>query len=168
MAKHTKLSKTDISSYVKDIKIGIVSTEWNPTIVDAMLASATKTLKSSGLKEDQIVSIVVPGAYELPLGAKLIMENSKVDAIICLGCVIKGETTHDEHINRSISSAIMQLGLMSDIPVIFGVLTTNNVEQAEERSGGKKGNKGEESALAALKMIDLKKSFSKTKKKIGY
>lgn len=168
MAKHTKLSKTDISSYVKDLRIGIVSTEWNPAIVDAMLTSAKKTLKGSGLDDDQIVAIVVPGAYELPLGAKLIMENSKVDSVICLGCVIKGETSHDEHINRSISSAIMQLGLMSDIPVIFGVLTTNDEKQAVERSGGKKGNKGEEAALAALKMIDLKKSFSKSKKKIGY
>lgn len=168
MAKPAKLSKPDISSYVKDLKIGIVSTEWNPEIVNAMLTSAKKTLKDSGLSDDQIIAIVVPGAFELPLGAKLIMENAKIDSIICLGCVIKGETTHDEHINRSISSALMQLGLMSDIPVIFGVLTTNDEDQAKERSGGKKGNKGEDAALTALKMIDLKKSFSKTKKKIGY
>ncbi len=168
MGKHTIITKTDISSYSQDLRIGIVTTEWNVEIVTSLLDAAKKTLKDAGLDKEQIISLVVPGAFELPLGAKLMMESGKIDAIICLGCVIKGETSHDEHINRSVSSALMQLGLMSDIPVIFGVLTTSNEAQALERSGGKKGNKGQEAAMSALKMIDLKKSISKQKKKIGY
>lgn len=168
MADHTPLQPIDISSYAADLKIAVIYTEWNPSIVGALHESCIATLKSHGLTESQILSITVPGAFELPLGARLVMENNKCDAVICLGCVIKGETSHDEHINRSVSSALMQLGLMSDIPVIFGVLTTNDEAQAVARSGGAKGDKGQESALSALKMVDLKKSFSKNKKKIGY
>ena len=168
MGSYTSIKTIDISAYAGDLKIGIVSTEWNPDVVNSLLSACKLTLTAAGIEENQLICIEVPGAYELPLGAKLIMENQKCDAIICLGCVIKGETTHDEHINRAVSSALMQLGLMSDIPVIFGLLTTNTEEQAKDRSGGVKGNKGSEAASTALKMIDLKKSFSKSKKKIGY
>jgi len=168
MAQHTALNLPDISSFAPDLKIGIVDTEWNRAIISSLNKGCIDTLKQAGIRDEQVTLITVPGAFELPLGAKLLMEHGKYDAIICLGCVIKGETSHDEHINRAVSSGLMQLGLMSDIPVIFGVLTPNNEEQAKERSGGAKGDKGREAAISALKMIEIKKQFSKQKKKIGY
>ncbi|MBP9132599.1 MAG: 6,7-dimethyl-8-ribityllumazine synthase [Saprospiraceae bacterium] len=168
MAEHTALEIPDISDIAENLKIGIVSTEWNPDIIHTMLTSAELTLINSGLRADQLNHIVVPGAFELPLGAKLLLESGKHDAIICLGCVIKGETSHDQHINRAVSGGLMQLGIMSDIPVIFGVLTPNNIEQAKERSNGVKEDKGKEAAITALKMILLKHKLSKQKKKIGY
>jgi len=168
MANHTSLRAVDISLFAADLKVAIISTEWNAQIVGLLLESCKAELKSAGLHDSQVLHYEVPGAFELPLGARLVMEHNKCDAVICLGCVIKGETTHDEHINRSVSSALMQLGLMSDIPVIFGVLTTGDEDQAKARAGGNKGDKGKEAAISALKMIELKKSFSKNKKKIGY
>ncbi len=168
MAEHTVLEIPDISEIAENLKIGIIHTEWNPDIVQTMLESAVKTLAIAGLQMNQLNQIVVPGAFELPLGAKLLLESGKHDAIICLGCVIKGETSHDQHINRAVSGGLMQLGIMSDIPVIFGVLTPNNVEQAKERSNGIKEDKGKEAAITALKMILLKHTLSKQKKKIGY
>ena len=168
MAINTPLEMPDLSEFVTEIKLGIVDTEWNPEIIRSMKVSARNTLTEAGLSEDQWTELTVPGAFELPMGAKILLENGKYDAIICLGCVIKGETSHDQHINRSVSSALMQLGLMSDIPIIFGVLTPNTEEQARERAGGSKGDKGREAAITALKMISLKFSFKKHKKKIGY
>ncbi|MCO6460170.1 MAG: 6,7-dimethyl-8-ribityllumazine synthase [Saprospiraceae bacterium] len=168
MAKHTSLEIPDISSFAEDLKIGIVDTEWNPEIVHSMKASTMQTLIMAGLNTVQLHEITVPGAFELPLGAKFLLESGRHDAIICLGCVIKGETSHDQHINRSVSGAIMQLGIMSDVPIIFGVLTPNNEDQAKERADGTKGDKGREAAITALKMILLKRSLGKQKKKIGY
>lgn len=168
MAKHTPLQMPNISEFADELKIGLVDTEWNPEIIHSMKQSAKAALVEAGLNESQWAELTVPGAFELPMGAKLLLENGKYDAIICLGCVIKGETSHDQHINRAVSSALMQLGLMSDVPVIFGVLTPNNEEQARERAGGSKGDKGREAAITALKMVSLKYNFRKHKKKIGY
>ena len=111
----------------------------------------------------------VPGSYELPLGAKYALgSQSKPDAIICLGCVIQGETKHDDYINYTIAEHISQLSLLSGTPIIFGVLTTNNKEQSLERSGGKHGNKGKECAESALKMISLKEKLSQKGNKIKF
>ncbi|HQW11351.1 MAG TPA: 6,7-dimethyl-8-ribityllumazine synthase [Saprospiraceae bacterium] len=168
MAK-TGLKKVLFSeSDFPDVKIGLVFTEWNNLIIEALRTACIDNLVSNGIKPENIISLEVPGSFELPLGAKILMEQNKIQAVICLGCVIKGETSHDEHINRAVSSGIMQLSIFSNLPVIFGVLTTNNEAQAKERACGKKGNKGEEAAIAALKMIRIKQSITQAKKKIGY
>ena len=149
-------------------KIGIVVSEWNADITNALLSGAKETLLKAGVLEDHIEVLYVPGSFELPWGARQIMKPGKKDAVICLGCIIQGETKHDEYIAAAVASGIMQLGLMSGIPVIFGVLTTNTEEQAKERAGGKHGNKGSEAAVAALQMAIVRTGDTTTKKRIGY
>lgn len=149
-------------------KIGIVVSEWNADITNALLDGARETLLKSGVSEDNIDVLYVPGSFELPWGARQIMKPGKKDAVICLGCIIQGETKHDEYIASAVASGIMQLGLMSGIPVIFGVLTTNTEEQAKDRAGGKHGNKGAEAAIAALQMAIVRTGDTTTKKRIGY
>lgn len=149
-------------------KIGIVVSEWNAVITNALLEGARETLLKSGVLEDHIEVLYVPGSFELPWGARQIMKPGKKDAVICLGCIIQGETKHDEYIASAVASGIMQLGLMSGIPVIFGVLTTNTEEQAKDRAGGKHGNKGAEAAFAALQMAIVRTGDTTTKKRIGY
>ena len=168
MALHHPELSIDIRQYANSLQVGVIYTEWNERIVSSMRSSCLQTLHAAGLEPSQIVEYAVPGSFELPLGAKLLLENQKLDGIICLGCVIKGETSHDEHINRAVSTALMQLGIMSDKPVIFGVLTTNDEAQAIARATGAKGDKGSESAWTMLKMIDLKRRLSGEKKKIGF
>ena len=126
-----------------------------------MVQSCEKELLNHGIAKDQLNIHRVPGSYELPMGAKLLLGSQlKPDAIICLGCVIQGATKHDDYINHTIARSINNLGLVSGTPIIFGVLTTNNQEQARERSDGTYGDKGAESAQAALKMISLKEKLS--------
>ncbi len=149
-------------------KIGIVVSEWNADITNALLSGAKETLLKAGVLEDHIEVLYVPGSFELPWGARQIMKPGKKDAVICLGCIIQGETKHDEYIAAAVASGIMQLGLMSGIPVIFGVLTTNTEEQAKDRAGGKHGNKGSEAAVAALQMAIVRTGDTTTKKRIGY
>lgn len=149
-------------------KIGIVVSEWNADITNALLEGAKETLLKAGVQNDHIEVLYVPGSFELPWGARQIMKPGKKDAVICLGCIIQGETKHDEYIASAVASGIMQLGLMSGIPVIFGVLTTNTEEQAKERAGGKHGNKGAEAAVAALQMAIVRTGDTTTKKRIGY
>lgn len=149
-------------------KIGIVVSEWNADITNALLEGAKETLLKAGVPDDNIEVLYVPGSFELPWGARQIMKPGKKDAVICLGCIIQGETKHDEYIASAVASGIMQLGLMSGIPVIFGVLTTNTEEQATDRAGGKHGNKGSEAALAALQMAIVRTGDTTTKKRIGY
>jgi len=110
----------------------------------------------------------VPGAFELPLGARIVMGQEKIDAAICLGCVIKGETEHDVYINNAVATGIMTLGLTSKKPVIFGVLTPNTKQQALDRAGGKHGNKGVEAATTAIKMVHLNNPDHNSKKSIGF
>ena len=148
--------------------IGIVRTEWNTAIIDRLYESCVRTLEAQGIQSANIITLEVPGAFEIPFGVKLLLDQHKIKAVIGLGCVIQGETSHDQHINRAVSSAMMQLGVMSNVPVIFGVLTTHTQEQALDRSGGDKGDKGAEAALTALKMIALKNAYNLQKKKIGY
>lgn len=148
--------------------IGIVVSQWNAAITEALLHGARNTLIKSGISEDQIEVLYVPGAFELPWGARQLMSPGKKDAIICLGCIIRGETKHDEYIASAVASGIMQLGLMSGVPVIFGVLTTENEAQALDRAGGAHGHKGEEAAVAALQMALIRKGERAAKKKIGF
>lgn len=137
-------------------KIGIAVSEWNTEVTDNLKNGAIKTLKKYGFKTEDIICKQVPGSFELPLAAKYLIEYSDVDAIICLGCVIQGETRHFDFVCQGVTQGIMDLNVYSDVPVAFGVLTTNNQQQAKDRSGGKLGNKGDEAAIAALKMLALK------------
>ena len=118
-------------------KVGIVVSEWNRDITFTLHEACKTTLEKHGVKTDHIFTIVVPGSFELPFAAKKLYEQNGLHAVICLGCVIKGETDHDIYINNAVSQGIMQLGLETGIPFIFGVLTPNNHEQALERAGGK-------------------------------
>ncbi|MDZ4747832.1 MAG: 6,7-dimethyl-8-ribityllumazine synthase [Saprospiraceae bacterium] len=149
-------------------KIGIVVSQWNADITNVLLEGARETLLQSGVLEAHIEVLYVPGSFELPWGARQIMKPGKKDAVICLGCIIQGETKHDEYIASAVASGIMQLGLMSGIPVIFGVLTTITEKQAKDRAGGKQGNKGSEAAAAALQMAIVRTGDTTTKKRIGY
>ena len=149
-------------------KFGIVVSDWNRTITDKLFEGCKQTLLAAEVAEDDIHVIRVPGSFELPMGAKLLLARQKVDAIVCIGCVIKGETRHDEYISQSVANGIMQLSLFSNTPIIFGVLTPNCQEQAEERAGGKHGHKGVEAAEAALRMSALKKEAGRAAHKIGF
>ncbi len=146
---------------LKTSRIGIVVSEWNREITGAMLIAALDTLAEAGIKETNIFTEWVPGSYELPLAAQFMIQYRNADAVICLGCVIQGETRHFEFICQAVVQNIAQLGLVHNTPVIFGVLTTNTMQQAVERSGGKHGNKGVEAAVAALNMIALKEKLKK-------
>ncbi len=147
-------------------KIAIVVAKYNKTVTEKLLEGAVTTLKANGIDDKDITVAWVPGAFEIPTIAQRFALDEDYQAVICLGCVIKGETSHDEHINRAVSLEIARIGVDSGIPVIFGVLTCNNVEQALARSamvepgndkteGEKIGNKGTEAAEAALEMLDL-------------
>ncbi len=141
----------------KGMSMGIVVSDWNKEITHAMLTACRDTLIEAGVESDDIHICHVPGTFELPFGAKTLLGQKKLDAVICIGCVIKGETDHDKYINQAVSTGIMHLGLTSGKPVIFGVLTPNNMEQALDRAGGKYGNKGVEAATTAIYMAALGK-----------
>lgn len=151
----------------KGLSFGVVVAEWHEDVTSLMLDACKSTLQQQEVAEVDIHIVRVPGSYELPLGARLLNNVKKLDAIICLGCLVKGETRHNEYIANAVSSGIMQLSLMISVPVIFGVLTTQNKEQALERAGGKHGNKGKEAAASALKMVAMKKTLY-PEHKIGF
>ena len=152
----------------KPYKFGIVTAQWNADITSLLLQSARETFLKAGVLPENIEELSVPGSFELPWGARQLMKIDKKDAIVCLGCLIKGETKHDEYIATAVASGIMQLGLASGVPVIFGVLTTENHEQAIARAGGAHGNKGEEAAASALQLAYIKSGDKPAKKKIGF
>ena len=140
--------------------IGIVVSEWNAPITESLLKGATDTLISAGVKETDIIIEYVPGSVELTFGAKVLIEETLVHAVIVLGCVIQGDTRHFDYVCDSITQGVTNLNLNYETPVIFGVLTTENLEQAEARAGGTHGNKGEDCAIAALKMIALQEKYT--------
>ena len=150
------------------MRFGIVVAEWNAKITEALFNGAFETLQSCGVDTENIHRINVPGTFELTAGAKFVASNHKLDAVICLGCVIQGETRHFEFICQAVATGLTNLNITSAIPFIFGVLTPNNQQQAEDRAGGKHGNKGEEAAVTAIKMLALKNSFTGNKGKIGF
>jgi 6,7-dimethyl-8-ribityllumazine synthase len=143
----------------KGMKIGIVVSEWNHEITDALKEGAIRTLLRHGVSEEDIRVEHVPGSFELPLGAQLMAESRKPDAVICLGCVIQGETRHFDYICQGVTQGIARLNLKYGQPFVFGVLTTDNIQQARDRAGGKHGNKGDEAAITALKMAHLKRNL---------
>ena len=151
------LSDYDFSSVpdASEMKFGIVVSEWNSQITGALLNGAVSTLKKHGVKEDNILVKTVPGSFELTFGANQMIESTEVDAVIAIGCVIKGDTPHFDYVCMGVTQGITHLNVTGDIPVIYGLITTNTLEQAEDRSGGKLGNKGDECAITAIKMIDF-------------
>ena len=141
------------------MRFGIVVSDWNRKVTHALLEAATITLKKHGATDNNIVIRHVPGSFELTLGAQFLAEYDDLDAIICLGCVIQGETPHFNYICQGVTQGIMHLNLEYNIPFIFGVLTTLNLEQAMERAGGRHGNKGDEAAVTAIKMAALQREM---------
>lgn len=152
----------------EDLKFGIVVAEYHSEITHALYQGCYDTLAKHGVSEDNVHTVQVPGAFELPLGAKLLAAQHKLDAIICLGCVIQGETKHNEYINNSVAVALQTMSITSSKPFIFGVLTPDNEQQAKDRSGGAHGNKGVEAAITAIRMAGLKEHIGKRKKLIGF
>ena len=139
---------------VSNLKFGIVVSQWNKEITDGLYKGAYSTLIDCGVFGENIKKLEVPGSFELIFGAK-ILSRKDIDAIICLGSVIQGETKHFDYVCQAVSNGIKDLNISLDIPVIFGVLTDNTMDQAINRSGGKHGNKGIEAAITAIKMADL-------------
>jgi 6,7-dimethyl-8-ribityllumazine synthase len=138
-----------------DSQFAIVVSRYNESITLKLLTGATETLLSHGVSDNNIDVFWVPGAWEIPVVAARLAGFSRYSAVLCLGAVIRGETTHDEHINRQVSTSLGQIALETNVPVLFGVLTCNTLEQAIHRSGGNMGNKGVECAEAALQMANL-------------
>lgn len=145
----------------KDIKIGILVSEWNKTITDALKEGVLAFLSESGITKNQISIHAVPGSFELPTAAAALLDaDDTMNAVICLGCVIQGETRHFEFISQAVANGIMRVSLDYGVPVVFGVLTCDTIEQAQERAGGKYGNKGVETAYTCLKMIELQQKIN--------
>jgi 6,7-dimethyl-8-ribityllumazine synthase len=139
-----------------DYKIAIAVAEWNAEITGALYKGAYDTLIKYGVKEDNIISVAVPGSFELTSAADILLKkDADLDAVICLGCVIQGDTKHFDFICDAVAHGITQVSVKYSKPVIFGVLTTNDQQQAIDRAGGKLGNKGDEAAITAIKMADL-------------
>jgi 6,7-dimethyl-8-ribityllumazine synthase len=144
-----------------NMRFGIVVSDWNNEVTWKLLAGAIDTLLKHGSAKENILINHVPGSFELTIGAQFIAEYDDVDAVICLGCVIQGETPHFTFICQGVTQGITQLNLEYNIPFIFGVLTTNDLQQALDRSGGKYGNKGDEAAITAIKMAALQREKEK-------
>ncbi|MBW7844170.1 MAG: 6,7-dimethyl-8-ribityllumazine synthase [Bacteroidia bacterium] len=159
--QHKNLSSTnlEIEDYFKTVSIGIVVSEWNTEITNALKEGAIAFLKQAGVQSQNIKVQFVPGSFELTLGAQWMAQLENIDAVISLGCVIQGETKHFDFICDACANGITQVGLKFNKPVVFGVLTTNTMQQAIDRSGGKYGNKGTEAAETALKMLQAKNNL---------
>ena len=139
----------------KEMKVGIVAARFNEIIVNKLLGGAVDGLVRHGVEEENITAAWVPGAFEIPVVAAKMAQSGKYDAIICLGAVIRGDTTHYDYVCSEVSKGIASVSLKEEIPVMFGVLTTENIEQAIERAGTKAGNKGYDCAVAAIEMVNL-------------
>lgn len=152
------LSDYDFNSVpnAEKMRFGIVVSEWNYNITGALLQGAITTLKKHGAKDENIFVHYVPGSFELTFGSAQMIQSGKVDAVIAIGCVVRGDTPHFDYVCAGTTQGIAHLNATTDTPVIYGLITTNNMQQAEDRAGGCLGNKGDECAVTAIKMIDLK------------
>lgn len=153
---------------MEGMKFGIVVADWHADITHALYQGCFDTLVKHGASEEDIKTIQVPGAFELPTGAKILLAGQKLDAVVCIGCVIQGETKHNDYINNAVAMGLTTLGIASGIPVIYGVLTPNDEQQAKDRAGGKYGNKGVEAAVTAIRMASLKKDQAGSKSRMGF
>lgn len=140
---------------VSEKKFAIVISEWNTDVTESLYQGAVSTLLKHGASKDNIFRVDVPGSFELSLGAQKLAQRDEIDAVICLGCVIQGETRHFDFICQAVASGVTDVSLKYDKPVIFGVLTPGNQQQALDRAGGKHGNKGDEAAITAIKMLQF-------------
>lgn len=158
--KNHNLSDYDISSMpdAKGMKMGIVVAEWNENITAALLDGAKETLVKNGVDLADITVMTVPGSFELVYGAAQMVKTG-VDAVIAIGCVIRGDTPHDRYICQGVTAGLAQLNATQEVPVIYGLITTLDMQQAEDRAGGKMGNKGDECAVTAIKMVDFKRKL---------
>jgi 6,7-dimethyl-8-ribityllumazine synthase len=148
----------------KNVKVGIAAARWNSMITDEMIEGAEAALRSKGIPEENIILVRCPGSYELPFACKQLLENLDVDGVVAIGAVIRGDTPHFEYVCDAVNRGILELNLKYNRPVAFGVLTTDNVEQAMQRSSKDEGNKGAEAALALCEMIALSTELRKRKK----
>ncbi|MBR4182834.1 MAG: 6,7-dimethyl-8-ribityllumazine synthase [Lachnospiraceae bacterium] len=137
------------------MKVGIVASRFNEIIVNKLLGGAVDGLVRHGVSEDNITAVWVPGAFEIPLAAQKMAASGKYDAIICVGAVIRGDTTHYDYVCNEVSKGVAHVGLSTGVPTLFGVITTENIEQAISRAGSKGGNKGYDCALSAIEMVNL-------------
>jgi 6,7-dimethyl-8-ribityllumazine synthase len=147
--------ESDGSTVGNDRHFAIVVSNFNAKITENLLSGAIQILQNSGIGDDKITVARVPGAWEIPLVAQKLARSNRFAAIVCLGCVIRGQTSHDQHINHFVSNSLGKLGLEFDLPITFGILTCESRQQAEDRSGGTKGNRGADAAEAALQMFGL-------------
>ena len=156
-SQHKNLSKQEGSAVKKaaSYKFGIVWSEWNLEITKALHQGAYDTLIKHGARPENIISKTVPGSFELTLGAQFLAQDSDIDAVIAIGCVIQGETKHFDFICNAVANGITNLNIKYNKPVIFGVLTPDTMQQAIDRAGGKYGNKGDEAAVTAIKMLSF-------------
>ena len=153
------MRKIEGTLVAKDMKFGIVAARFNEFIVSKLISGAEDALLRHGADSDNITLAWVPGAFEIPFAAKQMAHSGKYDAVICLGTVIRGSTSHYDYVCNEVSKGVASIGLESGVPVLFGVLTTENIEQAIERAGTKAGNKGYDSAMAAIEMVDLQRKL---------
>jgi 6,7-dimethyl-8-ribityllumazine synthase len=156
----SKIRILEAGTEVQDAQISILVTRWNSFITDNLLRAAVSALTRNGVAEENIEIVRVPGAFELPIAAQKIADQTQPDAIVALGCVIRGGTPHFEYVSAGCMDGLMRVQLDTGIPLTFGVLTVDNVDQAAERSGDDANNKGEEAALTSLEMINLLRSAS--------
>lgn len=156
------LSEYDIKSVpsATGMRFGIVVSEWNNSITGALLEGAQSTLHKHGVSEEDIIVMTVPGSFELIFGASQMAKSGKVDGVIAIGCVIRGDTPHFDYICDGTTQGLAELNTTGNIPVIYGLLTCNTLQQAQDRAGGILGNKGDECAVTAIKMVDFKKKIS--------
>lgn len=147
----------------RGLKIAIVVARFNEFITSKLLSGALDVLKRHEVEDENISVAWVPGSFEIPLAAKKFAESKNFDAVICLGAVIRGATSHYDYVCNEVSKGVAAVGLQTEIPVIFGVVTTENIQQAIERAGTKAGNKGADAAMSAIEMANLLKNFPVTK-----
>jgi 6,7-dimethyl-8-ribityllumazine synthase len=153
--QHLSTYDSNASPNASKMRVGIIVSEWNSDITAKLTEGACNTLQKHGVSPENIPVFYVPGSFELTYGAQQVAKYSDIDAIIVLGCVIRGDTPHFDYVCKGVTEGITRLNSTQDIPVIFGLLTTDDKQQAEDRAGGKFGNKGDESAITAIKMIDF-------------
>ncbi len=155
------LSEYDLNSVpsAKGMRFGIVVSEWNNNITGALLQGAFDTLTKHGADKEDITVMTVPGSFELVFGAAQMVKSGKMDAVIAIGCVVRGDTPHFDYICEGTTQGLASLNEKYDVPVIYGLLTCNNMEQAQDRAGGVLGNKGDECAVTAIKMVDYFKKI---------
>lgn len=148
-------------SIVRNLNISLVVAKWNKEITDGLKEGAISTLEGFGIYKRNINVVEVPGSFELPFGAKQVIANQSPDAVICIGSVIKGETSHFEYVCQGVTYGIQELNVSGEVPVIFCVLTDDNIKQSQDRSGGVHGNKGVEAAISAVEMVLMKQGLEK-------